>query len=207
MEAEKLKRYFVYLLFFALLSFIIIYLFMQLLDNPILKKADQIHSLTDGVADSYVKQAHIVSFDSGFPKFDFTSSYILHYPGEKESSSLKPKLKVFNNSDNTINKKIKSPAWIAIADYAWLSADTTNIRMEDNVVIVQQKSRLNDKAQSFIQLETSIFWIWPKKEYAQTDREVKITTEQALITAVGMNANLQTTQYNFLNDVHVTLKQ
>lgn len=207
MQAKKLKRYLLYLVLTALLSLIISYLFKQLLDNPVFKQSNKVHPSTEAIADSYIRQAHIVSFTSGIPKFDFTSTYILHYPGEKESTALKPKLKVFN-TDNAINKKARSPSWLAIADYAWLSADTTHIRMEDNVVLVQQKkTQAANQIQSFLQLETSIFWIWPKKEYAQTDREVKITTDQTLITATGMNANLQTTQYNFLNDVHVTLKQ
>jgi len=203
METEKLKRYLLYLLVLLVLSLIVTYLFKQLLDNPILKQSNKVQALTKGIADSYVKQAHVISYAAGFPKFDFTSRYILHYPGEKDSTALKPKLKVFDTDNITSNNTKRNPSWLAIADYAWLSADATNIRMEDNVLIVQQKSQ----TRSFIQLETSIFWIWPKWEYAQTDRKVKIITDQALITATGMKANLQTTQYNFLNDVHVTLKQ
>lgn len=207
MEIDKLKRYLVYLILIALLFLIGIYLFKHLLNNSVFKQVHKNHFDTENIADSYIKQAHVVSFASGFPKFDFTSSYILHYPGEKESSAHRPKLTVFDNKIKYINNEVRSPSWLAIADYAWLSEDTTNIRMEDNVVIVQKKHQVGNQRRSFLQLETEILWIWPKIEYAQTDRQIKITTDQALITAIGMNANLQATQYNFLNDVHVTLKQ
>jgi lipopolysaccharide export system protein LptC len=204
MEKEKLKRYFNYLIIVLLFALIMTYLFKLLIDNPVFKLSNKSSPPVGIVADSYVKHAHIVSYTDGFPKFDFTSSYILHYPGEKESTALLPKLKVFPNqkSQNINAYKNKAP-WLVIANHAWLSADTSQIRMEDDVVIVQH----NDSSQSFSQLETSILWIWPNKEYAETDQYVKITTKQSLITAVGMNANLQTTQYHFLNDVHVTLKQ
>jgi len=207
MQTEKLKRYLLYLLLIALLSLLISYLFKQLLDNSVFKQFNKSHPNSENIADSYLKQAHVVSFASGFPKFDFTSSYILHYPGEKESSAHKPKLTIFDSNIKYINNQVRSTSWLAIADYAWLSADTTSIRMEDNVVIVQQKHEIENQKRSFLQLETKMLWIWPKNEYAQTDMPVKITTDSALITATGMNANLQTTQYNFLNDVHVTLKQ
>ncbi|MFK5894497.1 MAG: LPS export ABC transporter periplasmic protein LptC [Pseudomonadota bacterium] len=199
MKTEKLKHYFVYVILLILLVLITIYLFKQLLGNPVFKSSNIAPPVSEEVADSYVKNAHIISYSNGVPKFDFTSSYILHYSGEKESSAVQPKLKVFPDKESGNNNL----PWLVLAKHAWLSADTSHIRMEDDVLITQK----NNKTASFSQLETSILWIWPKKEYAQTDRYVKITTNQALITAIGMNANLQTTQYHFLNNVRVTLKQ
>ena len=166
MEKEKLKRYLNYLLIALLLVLIVTYLFKLLIDNPVFKLSNRLSPAVGIVADSYVKHAHIVSYADGFPKFDFTSSYILHYPGEQDSTALLPKLKVFPNQESVNKDALKNKApWLVIANHAWLTADTSRIRMEDDVVIVQH----NDQSQSFSQLETSILWIWPKTEYAETD--------------------------------------
>ncbi|MFK5984201.1 MAG: LPS export ABC transporter periplasmic protein LptC [Pseudomonadota bacterium] len=188
METKILSRYFRYLIFTVLFSLIIVYLFKQLLDNPIFTlSAQKVKVQQSSIADSYVSNADIVSFSVGEPQYYFNSTQIIHYPGEKESTALQPRIKGFNK---------KNTPWIVSAKHAWLSADTTQIRMEKDVLVKQLTS----------ELETEILWIWPKKEYVETDQAVRITTEQSLITAVGMNANLQSKQYHLLNNVHVTLK-
>jgi len=47
--------------------------------------------------------------------------------------------------------------------------------------------------------------VWPKQEYAESDKAVKITTDETIVTAIGLEADLYQQQYHLLSQVKVKL--
>ncbi len=192
------KKYVKYIIFFSIILLLMTYLVIKMLDTAAFKLINKKNNpQQNSIADSFVNQASLISFTAGQPQFYFTSQQILHYPGDKESTAIKPRLKAYSKKDLLDTRQKKKIPWLVEAEQAWVSSDLTQIRMESNVIVKQALSKF----------ETSILWVWPEKEYIQTDKAVKITTTNALITAIGMNANLITTQYHLFDDVRVNINR
>lgn len=214
-------RYALALLVFILFIALINYWYHNLVNHPVLIYSKEIQKIdtqklnSKTIADSYIKNAQILSFESAHLKYNFTSSSILYYSGDAESIAYNPRLTVSTLASKkqtkpkpsttqlaSANKNTPYPQWNAKSDQAWLSADTKQIRMEKNVVIIKNSPHQS----SVFKIETDTLLVWPKKEYAKTDKYVKIVNNKTLITAVGMTANLLTKQYHLLNNVRVKIK-
>jgi len=66
-------------------------------------------------------------------------------------------------------------------------------------VISRQASAQN----RFSQLESDHLTVWPKQEYAESDKAVKISNDETIITAIGLEADLYEHQYHLLSQVKV----
>ena len=141
------------------------------------------------VADTFFNQASILNYgETGFPKSKIIGDQMFHYPGEDDSEIINPRVTFFRDEG--------SPVYIT-ADHGWINEDGTRVFLKGHTIIKRDKTPVNQ----FSQLETPELTIWPNKEYAETDKAVKITTDTTIATGIGMKAYLDEEHYLLLNNV------
>lgn len=141
------------------------------------------------VADTFLNKANILSFnESGSPKNIIIGDQIFHYPDEEDSEIITPRITLFRAKG--------LPVYIT-ADHGWINKDGTRVILKGHTVIQREKSEFND----FSMLETPELTIWPNRDFAETDKAVKITTDLTVATGVGMKAYLDKEHYYLLNNV------
>jgi lipopolysaccharide export system protein LptC len=113
---------------------------------------------------------------------------MFHYPNKTDSEIINPKITLFRPQG--------APVYIT-ADHGWINKQGTRVKLKGHTVIKRNKSLMN----LFSQLETPELTIWPNKNFAETDKTVKITTASTIATGVGMKAYLESEHYYLLNQV------
>lgn len=143
------------------------------------------------IADTFFNEVKINSFsETGHPKNKIVGDKIAHYPGDTESEIDTPKITLF--------KKIGASTDI-LAEAGWVNKNGSRVRLKGHTFIKREKSPHN----SFFQLETPELTIWPNKNFAETDKFVKITTDTIIATGIGMKAYLDSEHYYLLNNVKI----
>ena len=141
------------------------------------------------VADTFFNNATIIDYgENGRPSSKIIGDQLFHYPGEDDSEIIKPKVTFFRDTG--------SPVFVT-ADHGWINQAGTRVLLKGHTVIVREKSEAN----KFSKLETPELIIWPEKEYAETDQDVKITTDGTVATGTGMKAYIDKEHYFLLNRV------
>ena len=141
------------------------------------------------VADTFFNHADIINFDeTGSPKSKIIGAQIFHYPDEEDSEIISPIITLFRNKGLPV---------VITADHGWINKDGTRVFLKGHTIIRREKSQNNQ----FSQLETPELTIWPNKDFAETEKAVKITTAATIATGVGMKAYLDTEHYYLLNNV------
>ena len=141
------------------------------------------------IADTFFNHSTIINFsETGLPKSKIIGEQLFHYPGEEDSEIINPRMTFFRNEG--------SPVFIT-ADHGWINQSGTRVLLKGHTVIVREKSSFN----KFSKLETPELTIWPNRDYAETDKPVKITTEGTNATGIGMKAYLDKEHYLLLNNV------
>ncbi len=143
------------------------------------------------IADTFFNQVKITSFsETGHPKSKIIGHKIAHYPGDTESEIDSPEITLF--------RKTGSPVDIS-AKQGWVNQKGNRVRLKGQTSIKRKRSQTN----SFFQLETPELIIWPNKNFAETDKAVKITTDTTIATGIGMKAYLDSEHYYLLNNVKI----
>ena len=150
------------------------------------------------IADTFFNTAEIINFDAtGLPKSKIIGAQILHYPGEEDSEISAPRITLFKND---------GPPVYVTADHGWINKEGTRVILKGHTIIKRKQSQTNQ----FSQLESPELTIWPNKDYAETDKAVKITTDSTVATGIGMKAYLDKEHYYLLNNVkgrHIPAKK
>jgi len=143
------------------------------------------------IADTFFNQVTITSFsETGYPKNKIIGNKIAHYPGDTESEIDKPQIALFRKTGSPVNISAKQ---------GWVNQKGNRVRLKGQTLIQRKKSKSN----AFFQLETPELIIWPNKNFAETDKAVKITTDTTIATGVGMKAYLDSEHYYLLNNVKI----
>ena len=146
-------------------------------------------SNSEKIADTFFNHSTIINFnESGLPKSKIVGKQLFHYPGEEDSEITSPRVTFFRDQGSAV---------FISADQGWINQTGTRVLLKGHTTIVREKSSFN----KFSKLETPELTIWPNKEYAETDKPVKITTEGTNATGVGMKAYLDKERYLLLNNV------
>ena len=149
------------------------------------------------VANTFFNGADIISFgETGLPKSKIIGDQLFHYPDEEDSEIINPRITLFREKG--------LPVYVT-ADHGWINKEGTRVFLKGHTVIKREKS-LDNK---FSQLETPELTVWPNRDFAETDKAVKITTASTVATGVGMKAYLDTERYYLLNNVkgkHIPVK-
>ena len=182
------KKLLLILIVFPLISVAISW-FVENLDNTENQSIDFPENNNKKVADTFFNGTTIINYgDTGLPANKIVGKQMYHYPDETDSEIISPEVTFFRAQG--------SPVFIT-ADHGWINDDGTRVLLKGHTVIIRDKSEAN----KFSRLETPELTIWPKKEYAETDKPVKITTEGTVATGTGMKAYLDKEHYLLLNNV------
>jgi lipopolysaccharide export system protein LptC len=143
------------------------------------------------IADTFFNKTNIINFGkTGLPKSKIIGDQLFHYPGEDDSEIINPRVTFFRDEG--------SPVYIT-ADHGWINHDGTRVFLKGHTIIKREKSLTNQ----YSQLETPELTIWPDKEYVETDKAVKITSNTSFATGIGMKAHLDQEHYRLLSKVKV----
>ena len=141
------------------------------------------------IADAFFNTVEIISFgEAGVPKSKIIGDHIYHYPDKEDSEITTPKITLFRD--------IGPPVYVT-ADHGWVNKEGTRLILKGHTLIKREKSETNQ----FSQLESPELTIWPNRDYAETDKAVKITTDTTIATGIGMKAYLDKEHYYLLNNV------
>ncbi|MCK5662466.1 MAG: LPS export ABC transporter periplasmic protein LptC [Thiotrichaceae bacterium] len=141
------------------------------------------------IADAFFNTVEIISFgEAGVPKSKIIGDHIYHYPDKEDSEITTPKITLFRD--------IGPPVYVT-ADHGWVNKEGTRLILKGHTLIKREKSETNQ----FSQLESPELTIWPNRDYAETDKAVKITTDTTIATGIGMKAYLDKEYYYLLNNV------
>ncbi|MCU7938780.1 MAG: LPS export ABC transporter periplasmic protein LptC [gamma proteobacterium symbiont of Bathyaustriella thionipta] len=141
------------------------------------------------IADTFFNTAEIINFgETGLPKSKIIGAQVSHYPDEADSEIMTPRITLFRENG--------PPVYVS-ADHGWINKQGTRVILKGHTVIKREQSQVNQ----FSQLESPELTIWPNRDYAETDKAVKITTDSTIATGVGMKAFLDKEHYYLLNNV------
>ena len=150
------------------------------------------------VADSFFNHTTIINFgEDGLPKSKVISKKLFHYPGNEDSEIVSPVITFFRATGSPV---------LVTTDRGWINKDGTRILLKGHTNIERKKSAQNH----YSRLETPELTVWPEKEYAETDKSVKITSKSTVATGVGMKAYLDKEHYYLLDNVkarHMPVKE
>jgi lipopolysaccharide export system protein LptC len=111
-----------------------------------------------------------------------------HYPDDDTTHLDAPRLVSFRG---------KAEAVTVTAKTALLSSNGENAYLTDDVRLVRAAREKNGE----LVVETTWLHVMPEAHIAQTDREVKISDANMLITAVGLELNSETRVLKLLSNV------
>ncbi len=141
------------------------------------------------VANTFFNDAVIINFgETGAPKSKIIGKQIFHYPDEDDSEIISPIITLFREKGLPV---------IITADHGWINKEGTRVFLKGHTIITREQSQDN----RFSKLETPELIIWPDRDFAETDKAVKITTASTIATGIGMKAYLDKEHYYLLNNV------
>lgn len=127
----------------------------------------------------YLKGAAILGTnDEGGLLYRVEADDIRHLPTEK---------RVILSTVTVRYSAAGQPAWFATADSGSINDESAAINLTGNV-------RLHDAAESDPSgylIETDVLDFWPRERFASTDAEVRISQSGVVLTAIGMQADLE----------------
>lgn len=133
--------------------------------------------------DLTLEQASITRFrDSGTLKYRLRSPLIEHYDAVPVTRLVSPELELHSHPD---------PPWRMTAVRGTISNVDAGGRVEERVLLdenVRMEQRFEDGRQ--FELRTPSAIVYPDRKYAETDRDVMITTHAGRTTGVGLQGDL-----------------
>ncbi len=90
---------------------------------------------------------------------------------------------------------VDAEPWLARANRGRSDASADNVLLQGEVLALQQTE------QGFTEITTSELWLQPDKEYAHTDKAVKMRAAQGITNAIGMQADLSAERIELLAQV------
>jgi lipopolysaccharide export system protein LptC len=124
----------------------------------------------------------------GRPQHTLRARRMTHYPDDDTTHLDAPRLVTFRGRDEAITVTAKT---------ALLSSNGENAYLNDDVRLVRAARGDNGA----LIVETTWLHVIPEEHLAQTDRAVRITDANMLITAVGLELNSETRILRLLSNV------
>lgn len=124
----------------------------------------------------------------GSPRYQLSARRMVHYPDDDTTHLEAPKFVSFRGA---------LPALTATSNTALLSSNGEEAYLIDDVRLV--RAAFDDKSE--LTMQTSWLHVTPDDNIAKTDRPVKISNANTLITAVGLEFNNETHILKLLSNV------
>jgi lipopolysaccharide export system protein LptC len=124
----------------------------------------------------------------GRPQHTLYAKRMTHYPDDDSTHLETPRLVSFRAKNETMTVTAKT---------ALLSGDGQNAYLSDGVRLVRSARDANGE----LVVETSWLHLMPEAQIAKTDREVRVSDANMLMTAVGLELNSETRVLKLLSHV------
>ena len=124
----------------------------------------------------------------GRPQHTLYAKRMTHYPDDDSTHLETPRLVSFRDKNETMTVTAKT---------ALLSGDGQNAYLSDGVRLVRSARDANGE----LVVETSWLHVMPEAHIAKTDREVRVSDANMLMTAVGLELNSETRVLKLLSHV------
>lgn len=111
--------------------------------------------------------------DTGSRDRRLVAAQLRHFADDDSNELDNPNLILFTED---------GPPWRIRAEKGWMSGDKTRITLRTNVIV----DRAAGDSTRPVHLETEGLDLYPKKDYAETQRPVKLASEQDWLTSTGM---------------------
>lgn len=109
--------------------------------------------------------------ESGAPQRRMLAREMRHYPNDDSSELDRPVLTLFDED---------GPPWLIRSETGWVSADGDEVHLHGEVFIDRESSPTTRP----VHLKTRELRVKPREEYAETDEQVRITSEADWLTAM-----------------------
>ena len=142
----------------------------------------------ESAIDYYATNAKSVQFlPDGKVQYEMTSDKVEHVKASEVT--------LLTNPDMNIYRGTEFP-WHVTSKRGEVNPDGTEVELIDSVRV----ARTDDKKRETV-ITTSRMTVFPQKQYAQTDRDVRIQAAGSVTTATGMKAYLNDSRMNLLSNV------
>lgn len=183
MNADRLSGWFPLLLLAALAG--LTFWLDQAVRLPIVNGSREAHHDPDYIIDGLTGAK---MNPSGKVAYTLSAERMTHYPDDERTQLSNPKWVSLGQGD--------APVTIT-ARQALVSANGDNVYFEDEVRVVRAASGTHSE----LVLETNFLHVIPDEHIARTDRPVKITDANTVVTAVGLELNSETRVLKLLSTV------
>ncbi len=126
---------------------------------------------------------------TGKPEYSLTAKKMMHYPEDDATLVTQPRFVSYSGAESPVS---------ITANQGVVSSKGDHVYFQDDVRIV----RAPYDNQSELTLRTSFLHVIPDAHVAKTDRQVTITDDATVVTAVGLELNTESRELKLLSDVH-----
>lgn len=113
--------------------------------------------------------------EAGTPDRRLVADRLRHFADDESNELDYPDLVLFADD---------GPPWRIRAEQGWVSGDKTLVILRTNVTV----DRAAGESSRAVHLETEELHVYPKRDYAETRRPVKVASESEWLTSTGMQA-------------------
>jgi len=135
--------------------------------------------------DLYMKDAVITQYQpSGGMKYELHSTRIRHFERDNLTRLLQPILTLHNTT---------APPWKITAEHGYIKHAAAAGSAGEEVVFLRNSVALEQRYSDGrrVRVESPSLYIYPDREYAETEQAVMIDTDVGRTTAVGLRGDLQ----------------
>lgn len=125
--------------------------------------------------------------DAGKPEHRLHAERMTHYPNEKHSDVIKPRVTFFKEDGST---------WIAEANEGKVLGDGKEVLLIDDVYIVRP-----GPPETKVTINTTNLRVVPKKNFAETKNTIVMQQNENTVTATGMQAYFTIGKIKLLSEV------
>ncbi|MAZ39316.1 MAG: LPS export ABC transporter periplasmic protein LptC [Legionellales bacterium] len=137
----------------------------------------------------FAKNVHSKEFDSNGKLIHILNSpYLLHYPKKDSAVLTKPQFIIYSTKND------KAP-WFVTANQGKTINGTDIIHLTGNVIIHEPQSKSNNN----LTIKTEALTIYPKRNFAETNKSVSINEPGITVHSIGMKVYFKQKRVILLN--------
>jgi lipopolysaccharide export system protein LptC len=141
-----------------------------------------------GEPDLYMENATITQFaDDGAVRYRLLSSEVRHYEDDRLTRLLAPTMTLF---------RAPQPPWFARSDEGFVRDREAADNTAGEVILLRDNVHLEQRKPNRIEISAPTLYVYPDRQFAETNQPVIIDTDSGRTTAVGMSGDLNTSLLN-----------
>ncbi len=137
-----------------------------------------------GEPDLFMEKAAITQYgDDGTVRYRLLSSEVRHYEEDRITRLVAPTMTLY---------RAPQPPWFARSKEGLVHDTDTIDGKRDEVILLRDDVHLEQQEPNRIEISTPTLYVYPDREFAETDQPVIIDTTSGRTHAVGMSGDLNT---------------